>query len=584
MSFIERVLKANIWKTTVVYFGGAWMIIESLNFLVSKYGITDKIVDVAAILIVVGLFGTITFQLYRQESNHISIIESGIYGILSLIAIFFLYKIYSQPSGEDEMLAASMYMPAGEMNDIAVLTLDNLNAEENSQYFAAGITEAIRMNLSSMGKLKIVSRNSIEKFENRNLTTPEMGTVLNVQYLLDGSIQRYDQKIRINVVLTNCRADQDIWSMSYDRDYNDLFTLQSDVAAQIAEELHVLDLNKQRNPIQEGKSMKAYEFYLKASEMLRTNNGTQENIDAINELFDKAILLDSTFALAYIGKVQSYFDAIFWGRMNFRTIREQTFDWIMQAVALDADFAKVQSALGIWYYYNMEYAKAEQYLQKAIAKDPNDVIAGEFLALTAFMSGNLEGAITHYKTVAGLDPQNIRLQVDLAGQYYHQYHFEKAKNELEAIIAVTDEDYAIWSASRVYAAIGEVSKGIQLLEQRNHKKASTNWLLGYMYGIHGDHGKAIAALEYNLKKREQSYVPAIMISAIYIGLSDFDNAIKWLQIGVDEGPDFMIAFFLKSDPKMFPIEDDPRFLELLDRIGIERLKRPEGVFVQGSVQ
>ncbi|MEN8249553.1 MAG: tetratricopeptide repeat protein [Bacteroidota bacterium] len=470
-------------------------------------------------------------------------------------------------------MAYLFYGRSASVNDgIAVLTFSDFSVEESNQYLAAGISEAIRINLGQASHLKVISRNSIEKFEKLGLSTPEIASKLGVKYVLDGSVQKEKNNIRINIELIEAKEDAQLWVEVYNKPYNDLLGMQNNIATDIAQKLNIAT-NDESKSYPSLKNPKAYDLYLKGMALVKRPTGLRDYLEETLSIFDSVIVFEPSFAPAYVAKAQAYINDMYYARSNIRDIKGTTIDLIMKAMELDNDISECYSILGIIYFHDLDFSKAEEYLLKAIELNPNNVEAYRWLATLKLIMGDIESGNAYSIKAIELDPLNIRLQVDNAvNSGWGKENWDDEIEKLEKLSKESNEDYAVWVLGLTYTVNNQVDKGIATFLSRKVPGAETNWALGYAYGLNGEREKAMISLKYNLERQKEKFVPAYLISIIYMGLEDYEKAIDWLEISHEEGPNKNYIFAMKVDPKLNPLEGHPRFEALLDKLPFERIR------------
>ena len=454
---------------------------------------------------------------------------------------------------------------------IAVLTFSNFSDDEDNQYFAAGITEAVRINIGQAPDLKVISRNSIEKFESLGLSTPEIAGKLGVQYILEGSIQREGNNIRINVQLFDAMTDTQIWSNAYDKPYANLLTMQNNIAIDIVSKLNLSTGLNHNESIQELDNPEVYNLYLKGLAMIQRSTGARDELKTNLQLFDSVIVMEPGFAPAYLGKAQAYLTDMFFSRSNISEIKGVTIDLIMKAMELDNGISECYSSLGIIYYHDLEFNLAEQYFKKALSLNPNNSEAYKWFAILSFITDDFENFNNFYDQAISLDPMNIGLQADKL-IISHMLSDLGEEETLKLLIEETGDDFATFCLGILQANDNNFKAAMNTMQNRKVAGAQTNWLLGYAYGKNGNRNKAINSLNFNLNRRNETYVPAYFICIIYMGLNEYEKALDWLELEYEEGPSYVFIYGLKIDPKLSPLEGHPRFEKLLAKMPFDRIR------------
>ena len=567
MALIQELNKRKIWQALAVYLGGAWVTIEAIHFLTVKYGWSPLFEDVLITLVIFGLPAVLIFTWFQSipEKKKFTKKEIVLYSLNVCIAAYVVINVIL--SSPDKITTGN------EVSDLSlvVLPLANLSTNQEDQFFADGITEAIRTHLGKISTLKVTSRNSSDQYRDSPKSAPQISNDLGARYILEGSVQKYENKIRINIQLIDGLSDSQVWTDLYDRMYDDVLAIQSEIAIQIANQLK-LQLSPQETQRISRKAtdnMVAYDLFLKGQQMLRYGNGSENDLDSAILFFQKAIDLEPDFSLAYAGLADAYMFRVIWGRSPSNEVIPVTMKLVMKALELDNDLGECYESLGVMYLFQLDYGRAEEYLKKAIALSPNHLESYWWLANTYVITGDLQKVTEYYEKVFELDPMTSMYRGFYANIYYNYHKFDESVKIVESVSDDKSKDFVLWHLANNYLELGDPEKAIATYHKRS-AGTYTNWTLGYAYSKAGRTEEARKILDYLLEKRKAEYVPPYMIAVSYVGLGDFEKALDWLEKGFDEGPSYVYILGMRSDPKVESIENTPRFKALLDKMGIER--------------
>jgi TolB-like protein len=303
----------NIWSTLVVYLGGGWVVIEAFNFITEKYNWPSIIIDVIILFVIFGLPAILIHAWYHGKpgKQKFQRKEWFLHGINTIIFLFLVTRL----------IVAGDYPSQVDINSersIAVLPFKNLSQEQENQFFVDGVIEAVRNHLGKINELWVTSGNSTEQYRNSSKTGSEIANELGVAFMLSGSIQRYENNIRIIVELSDTKKNKQIWTEVFDRKYEDVFELQSDIAIDIANELN-MKLSPQETSLINKKyteDLDAYVLYLEGQSLLRSKGRTFQEIEKAADIFKQAIEADPDFSLAYVGLANTYLSHIMWERIQ----------------------------------------------------------------------------------------------------------------------------------------------------------------------------------------------------------------------------------------------------------------------------
>ncbi|MEE8383113.1 MAG: tetratricopeptide repeat protein, partial [Thermodesulfobacteriota bacterium] len=473
----------------------------------------------------------------------------------------------SLPPDTIERKSTSKRKPLGK--SIAVLPFRNDSEERGTEYFANGVMEAILNHLCKIHDLRVISRNSMEQYRETTKSTPTIAAEIGVAYILEGSVQKYGNQVRITTQLIQANPEQHLWSENYDREMEDIFVLQTDIAKKVAGELEATlspqELERiEKTPTQ---NLAAYDKYQKGQELIRRGE-TEEEFDEAEILFQEAIELDPNFSLAYVGLADVYLTYADWGRSSPNETIPKAMQAALKAQGIDGEIGECYGALGAIYFYLIDLETSEKYLKKAINLSPNFVLSYYWLSVLNLLNGNIDQSIEFIKKAQELDPLSESYKNMIPSVYYYLRRYDRAVEEFEKFLVThPDSNLALWYLATTYTAQGRYQKAIDTFHKRT-AATNTNWALGYAYGLSGNRKEALRILNSQLEKKEKQYVPSFMISAIHLGLGEKEIALDWLERGYNtEGANPMFLIEMKIGSLFDPLRDEPRFKDLLNKLG-----------------
>ncbi len=366
-------------------------------------------------------------------------VVGGAFFILAALAI-----IFDQPEVVIEK-SEPVSPPPPELpsyDSIAVLPFDNLSDDRENAYFTRGIHEDILTSLSKVKALKVISRTSVMQYENKAHNLREIGEALGVGTILEGSVRRSGLRVRISAQLIDARTDKHLWADNYDGDLTDIFELQSTIAEEIVTALKATLTPEEKESIERiiTENTEAYDFYLKARDYHFRSRGNKDEAIQAERLYERAIKLDSTFALAYaqLSVLHSEFYWFVWDHTKERLQKSK--DAVDRALQLQPDLPEGQTALA-WYYYHgfQDYYRAQEILFKVLDKMPNNAEAHEILSYTQRRQGKWQESIANLQKATELDPHNVGYLASLANTYQLMRDFPTALNLLEKALKLAPE-------------------------------------------------------------------------------------------------------------------------------------------------
>jgi adenylate cyclase len=400
-------------------------------------------------------------------------------------------------------------------NSIAVLPFSNMSSDQEQEYFSDGLTEDIITQLSKIKSLKVISRTSVMQYKKNPRTIKQIGNELGVAVILEGSVQRYGDQVRITAQLINAASDDHIWAESYDRPVKDIFSIQREVAVSIASVLNTKLSKKetQNLDISPTVNVQAYDLYLRGKFLIEKRNKTDLLI--ARELFQQAVNKDKTFAIAYSGLANTYLLSSYRGYENPDIMLPQGKTYIDKALELNAASGEIQATLGYWYYQTFTWKEAEKAYRKAISLDPSQSNVYLWLAILLEAKEETEDAIAIYNKGSEVNPgwdyllQNkiralvnanspveaIRLQIGLIEKADHDPGIQKS-------------DYA--NLSRLYWYFGNKEEAIGAAEL-----AQNQGLLSY----YRDNNRSILEKEvdehYSVLRKSGTFISELWMGMDY---------------------------------------------------------------------
>jgi TolB-like protein/Flp pilus assembly protein TadD len=457
------------------------------------------------------------------------------------------------------------------IKSLAVLPLKNLSGDPTQEYLADGMTESLVGRLSAIHDLRVTSRTSVMSFKDTKLSVPEIAKTLRVDAIVEGSVIREGSRIRVHAQLIRGATDEHFWSETYDRELRDALALESEVAQSIARKVEVTVTGQEHETLAAIRSVspEVYESYLKGRFALSKNN--RVGIDESIGYFDEAIKRDPTFAPAYVGLANAYSELSkpFIG-IPPEEVRPKIMSAAQRALELDSESVEAHILLADIELIQWKWASAEAEYRRALELNPSSAVAHVGLAHWLLSQGRAEEAVTWAKHGRELDPLAVPGN-DIAWILIQARRYDEAKHELRSVLAASPDDvFALWFLGFVLIADHQPQEAIPPLEKAVSISNRSSGIIGVLVSAYAQAGRRTDALRLlgELKSRQRAnYVPAAAFVNAYLGLSDHDQAFVWLDQGYIEHSHMLPL--LKVHPCFDALRDDPRFKELLRRIGLE---------------
>lgn len=452
------------------------------------------------------------------------------------------------------------------INSIAVLPFINLNTNQSQDYFADGMTETLISNLGKIKKLRVISRTSMMTFKNKSEPVPEIGRKLNADVVVEGSVLKDNDRIRITAKLIRTNTDKLLWVKSYERQIKDILILQDELSKEIAAEIKLkLSPNENLNIAQPGAvNPNAYIAYLKGRYFW--NKRTSDGFEKAEQQFLKAIAYDSGYAQAYTGLSDTYTLLGNYGIIQINKAVAKAKKYASKAIALNETLAEAHVSLSACLYNEWNIIGAKKELERAIELNPNYATAHQWYAFTLIRSGSVEEGISEMKKASQLSPLSLRIQADLGRQFYYAWQYDKAINQYKKTLEL-DQNFpsahsllglAYLKKGNYQNAINEIKKGMIL-----RKSDYSRWL-GYVYAVAGQRKKAVKMLDKLMTIWNKWHEGAADIALIYAGLGNRKEAFEWLKKAYNERDTQLLT--LKIDPLWNDLHQDPRFQDLVNLI------------------
>ena len=501
-------------------------------------------------------------------------LDFAIIGALVLALGFVVYN-YVLEDGSDELPEVAVIEPEQAVlpNSVAVLPFENLSLDPEDAFFAVGIHDAILNELAKLQNMNVIARTSVLRYADGQTPISEIAEELNVETVMEGSVQYADGRILVTAQLIDPGTNAHLWSDSYNREFSDIFAIQADIAMNIANALEAeFSLNEQESiEAVPTESPAAYALYLRA---VSVGFGTNV-VEVASQYLDGAIGLDPNFALAYARKAHLHATILTGNapgqQAEYEQVAQQSAE---RALALDPTLAGPHVALAFVHQAHWRWAEAEQAFEQALSLSPNDAAFLSEYSRTKRYRGEYDVSIEAGRRATELDPQSAQSHYQLGISYRYARNYDAAVEAFRDVIELEPSS----SGGHAWLAYSEISRGnwvdgtreLELAEQLYGERILSIRIsqLATAYaqlGRRDDVERLFAALE---ARAESSPVNAALWALMYIALEDYDQALEWLAVAVDdEAPDLVPLGEIKANPYADPVLDEPRFQDLRDRIG-----------------
>ncbi len=460
-----------------------------------------------------------------------------------------------------------MTSPSGRKS-VGVLPFANLSSDKENEYFSDGITEDLITALSKVSGLRVAARTSSFAFKGKNESIESIGAQLHVDAVLEGSVSKVGNRVRITAQLINTADGYHLWSDSYDRELQDIFAIRSQVAQMVAQALQVTLAAGERQKIEQKptEDMEAYQLYLKG----RHAAGTFNDYNNAMRYLQQAIARDPGYASAYLGLAYYYWSAIEWPLSSNEALPRLR-EAAERALTLDPSLAEAHVWLGCarW-WYDRDHAAARREFQTALTMQPELASAYEIYGWYLVALGQSEEGLAASRRAVELDPLSSEINTFLGLNLYLSRRYTEAIQQLRTTVTI-DPDY--WWAhtwlARAYGRVGRFPEAIAEARkaQQLSAYAEAESALGRIYADAGDKVGAEKVLIHLRERARDEFISGAFVATIHVGLGEIAQALAALAQA--EAQHSAWAGWWKVDPELDPLRSDPRFIALLKKVGLE---------------
>jgi DNA-binding winged helix-turn-helix (wHTH) protein/TolB-like protein len=461
------------------------------------------------------------------------------------------------------------------VRSIAVLPFKPISPEGRDEYLELGMADALIARLSNINQIALKSTGSVRKFSGLEQDPLAAGRELNVESVLGGSVQRAGDRIRVTTRLVNVADGKALWTDSFDAKFTDVFAVQDSISSQIASALALTLSGGERKQLARRytNNTEAYQLYLKGRYFW--NKRTGDALKTSIEYFEQAIRADPNYALAYAGVADSYLllGAGDYGVMSPAEAMPLAKNAATTALQLDETLAEAHTSLGFLnYIFDWDWAGADRHFRRAIELSPAYPTASHWYSLYLTVTGRTGEGIETARRARELDPLSRIINTDCGIVYFYARQYDRAVEQFKATLEMEPNFAAArWDLGRTYSQTGDYGSAISEIKAAMESAGRTPTFLGslgYAYAVAGRKDEARMTLNELKSVAKRQYVFPHLIAIVYAGLGDKEEALDWLWRAFEERDNALVA--LKVEPDFDSLRSEPRFSELLRRVGLER--------------
>ncbi len=575
--FLQRLKQRKLVQWAIAYVAATFALLQGIDIVAQQFGWPEGMRRGITLAFVVGFFVTLVLAWYHGErgAQRVTGTELLIIGLVLALGGGFLWRFSPARSAQEQVSSPANDHKSGSTatipdKSIAVLPFESLSEDKNNAYFAEGIQDEILTRLAKVADLKVISRTSTQRFKSKPDDLPQIARQLGVAHILEGSVQKASDQVRVNVQLINATSDAHLWAETYDRKLTDIFGVETEIAKTIAETLQVKLSGAEETAIAKRPTgdQEAHELYLKGR--FFWNKRTGPDLQRSIEFFEQAINKDPEYALAYAGEAQAWILLSPYNVASPADSYPKGEALAKKALALDLNCA--EALVGLASYkarYQFDIAGALKEYERAIRLNPNDATAHHWLAADCFAAtGEHAREVAEMKRALELDPLSLIIASNLGGSLTRAGRLEEAVAQFRKAIDLND---SFAPAHRAYALALELEGKLPEAITEYEKAAApgddpiSRGALGRIYGMVGRKEEGQKILEQLRQLRAQRYTAAYSLALVAVGLGDKTEALHWLEQSYLERDGDSITV-IRLDPLLRSLHGDPRFAALAEKI------------------
>lgn len=585
MSLYGELKRRNVIRVAVAYLAGAGLLTGLAGMAFAYFGWPAVNIRYLLVVLVLGFLPALMIAwsyvmtpqglirdatVARSSARRIDVITICL--VVVMVVIIAILRIWSAFDSVAEPAVQAVATPdtvaqQGQMtapvypaNSIAVMPFVNMSDDASNEYFSDGISEELLNLLAMVRELRVISRSSAFSFKGKDFDIPTIAAQLNVAHVLEGSVRKAGERVRITVQLIDARTDTHLWSDTYERELHDIFAIQDDIASTVVEQLKVELLGEA--PTSKQVDAQAYTLYLQARYLGRQYNA--ESLQRSNDLYFQALAIDGDIAAAWSGLATNYTNQAMNGLLPMKEGFPRARLAAEKALAIDPDFAPAHANLGwVAYGYENDVAAAARHYQRALVLDPTNTYILRSAAVLLSSLDRLDEAITLMEQVATLDPLVASGHHNLGLAYFRARRWDEAIASNRAVLRLSPDyigaQYYI-GAALLFKDEAEAALECFTRERDEEYRVKGSALAMHMLGREQESQARLTELEQRWGNEWPSEV-----AQAYAYTGDVEMAFQWLGRAVAQNEEGLSEQFLH--PFYTSLHNDPRWADFLQRVG-----------------
>ena len=583
MSLFAELKRRNVFRAAAFYAASAWLLVQIATQVFPFFHIAEWVVRWIVVAAAIGFpFAMVFSWLYEwtthglQRESEVAPNESvtresskkldrWIIAILVLAVVLLLTNQFALNRDNNPVAVAPIAQKS-----IAVLPFDNLSRDPDNAYFAEGVQDEILTRLAKVADLKVISRTSTQRFKSAPADLREIAKQLGVTHILEGSVQKAGDSVRVNVQLINALTDVHLWADTYDRKLTDIFAIESEIAKNVAENLKAR-LNGRAEEVLAARPTEntaAHELYLKGRYFWNRRNTA--SLRKAGNYFQQAINLDPNYALAYAGLADVHSILPVYAGTAPKDDVPKALVAARKAVELDSNLAEAHTSLGNALISNAQLTLSEPEFRRALELNPNYATAHQWLAECLFGQGRFPESLAENERAHELDPLSLIINASYASSLSGVGRYDDAIKQARKTLELDPELVPAHEIlGQTYEDEGKLDEAIAEYRKANEigPTPSNYAMLAHAYAKTGRMGETRKILDKLTALSAQQYVGAYPLAIVHLSLGEKDEALRLLEQSFVERDILLQGLFgsIKIDKRLDPLRHDPRFQKLLER-------------------
>jgi len=577
-NFFSELKRRNVYRAAVAYGVVAWFLTQLTTQVFPFFDIPNSAIRFVVIALALGfpiamclawLYEFTPEGIVRSEDLDPAegrsarrltgrILDFIIIGVLLLVIAMLVYQRFSTQPETGETIS---------QKSIAILPFVDLSQAKDQEYFCDGISEEILDALAKVKELRVVAHTSSFAFKGKDATVGEIAQKLNVRNVLEGSLRRDGNRIRISAQLIDTRNGFHLWSETYERELQDIFTMQDEITRAIVNALEIklevaLPTSKKPNP-------EAHDLDLKGRYFLN-----RRDLNKAIDYYQQALVKDPQDALAYAGLSEIYLVLAVRADSAPREVMPRAKEAALQALAIDDGLGEAHASLAqVSFFYDWDWPVAEREFKRAIELNPNDADAHHWYSHYLMAQGRIEESLKQSKRALELSPFDFLMNIHLTWHYLYARQYDKAFDQSQKTAELDKRAEGAWvgqileQEGKYAEAVAQFQKNLERSQAISTSKAN----LAHAYAVSGNREAAQKIVAELQELSKSKYVSPFDIAVVHAGLGEKDQAFDWLEKAYEERSSELVT--LTTEPRSDNLHSDPRFAELCRRLALPEPRR-----------